>query len=232
LNEIQTRYLDIKKQIESVCLKNQIDPSTVQLLAVSKKQPIEKIKFVFELGQKYFGENYVQEALEKQKSLIPIPISWHFIGHLQRNKVKDVVGQFEMIHSVDSMDLAIKISQKAEEKGLSQKILLELNLAQEKSKGGMSKEELELQFQKMIQLPSIILSGLMVLPPPAIDPELVRPYFREAKIFFNKFLNQMTTKQKESWKFLSMGTTQDYLVAIQEGANIVRLGTAIFGERE
>lgn len=231
-SEIQERYLKIKKQIEDVCQKNNIEPTTVQLLAVSKKHSIEKIKFIFEKGQKLFGENYVQEALEKQKLLSSFPLTWHFIGHLQKNKVKDVVGHFDIIHSVDNMDLALKISQKAGERRIHQKILLELNLAQEESKGGFSKSDLEAQLLSLMQLPHLILSGLMLLPPPVEDAELVRPYFKEAKSYFNKFLNQLTNERKKDWSVLSMGTTQDFLVAIEEGATMIRLGTALFGERE
>lgn len=231
-NEIQERYSKIKKQIEQACLQCQRDPSSVQLLAVSKKQSLEKIQNLIDVGHTLFGENYVQEALSKQNLLRDRSLSWHFIGTLQRNKVKDVVGHFEIIHSVDSMELATKISQKASEMGIQQKILLELNVAQEASKNGFSQRELELHFESLLDLPHLTLAGLMLLPPPADNAELVRPYFKAAKEIFQKFSDQIPAARQSDWNSLSMGTTQDFTVAIQEGASIIRVGTAIFGERE
>lgn len=231
-SEIQERYKAIKKQIEKACYECQRDPSSVQLLAVSKKHSVEKIQSLIDVGQTLFGENYVQEALSKQNLLIDSSLSWHFIGTLQRNKVKDVVGHFEIIHSVDSMELAIKISQKASEKRIQQKILLELNVAQEASKSGFSQKELELQFESLLELPHLRLAGLMLLPPPVDNPELVRPHFKAANKMFQELLTHIPGERKADWNSLSMGTTQDFEVAIQEGASLIRVGTAIFGERE
>lgn len=231
-SEIQERYKAIKKQIEKACHECQRDPSSVQLLAVSKKHSVEKIQSLVDVGQTLFGENYVQEALSKQNLLRDSSLSWHFIGTLQRNKVKDVVGHFEIIHSVDSMELATKISQKASVQGIQQKILLELNVAQEASKSGFSPKELELQFESLLELPRLTLAGLMLLPPPVDNAELVRPYFKAANKMFQELLTQIPDDRKADWNSLSMGTTQDFEVAIQEGATIIRVGTAIFGERE
>ncbi|MEY4615796.1 MAG: hypothetical protein RJB66_756 [Pseudomonadota bacterium] len=202
------------------------------LLAVSKTHPSQMIEWAFEKGQLQFGENYVQEANAKQKELSSLPIEWHFIGHLQKNKVKNVVGAFSLIHSVDSLDLAAKISQKAHEQNIQQAILLEVNLGDESTKGGFTKESLSLVFHELQGLPHLTLAGLMALPPLHDDPELTRPYFRDLKNLFDQLKKQLPDSRKEAWKFLSMGTTHDFEVAIQEGANIVRVGTAIFGERE
>lgn len=231
-NEVQERYWNIKKQIEKACLECQRDPSSVQLLAVSKKQSIEKIKSLLDVGHTLFGENYVQEAMSKQILLSESSLSWHFIGTLQRNKVKDVVGHFEIIHSVDSMELATKISQKASEMGIHQTILLELNVAHEASKSGFSQKELEKQFESLLELPHLTLAGLMLLPPPVENPELIRPYFKASHEIFQRLSHQIPEDRKKDWNVLSMGTTQDFTVAIQEGASMVRVGTAIFGERE
>lgn len=231
-NEVQERYWNVKKQIEKACHESQRDTSSVQLLAVSKKQSVEKIKSLVEVGHTLFGENYVQEAISKQSLLSQNSLSWHFIGTLQRNKVKDVVGHFEIIHSVDSMELAAKISQKASKMGIHQTILLELNVAHEVSKSGFSQKELERQFEFLLELPHLTLAGLMLLPPPVENAELVRPYFKAVKEIFARLLHQIPEERKKDWSVLSMGTTQDFAVAIQEGSSMVRVGTAIFGERE
>jgi len=230
--KIRESYLKIQQQIESCCRQSHRDPSSVQLLAVSKTHSPEQIKFVLSLGQMDFGENYVQESVEKQKILSSFPITWHFIGKLQRNKVKDVVGRFEIIHSVDSIELATKISQKARELNIHQKILFEVNLAQEKSKSGFLKSELDQNFESLVSLPHLHFSGLMIMPPLVENAELVRPFFKEAKNFFDQLKNRGSSERQKDWKILSMGTTQDYWVAIEEGATLIRIGTAIFGERD
>jgi PLP dependent protein len=191
------------------------------LLAVSKFQTIEKIAELAQQGQKYFAENYVQEALEKIKLLHHLNLHWHFIGHLQKNKVKLIVGQFDLIHSVDSIELAEKISLATLEKKSQQKILLQINLAQEDSKGGFSEEEFKNLLPKIQELPGIKIVGLMTMPPLSNDPEESRPYFRRLReLAGNSNLSE-----------LSMGTSSDYKVALQEGATWIRLGTILFGER-
>lgn len=225
LNQSQSQNQNQKKS------QSQKKSSAVVLLAVSKRQTTEKIRWAFDAGQIDFGENYVQEALQKKKELMDLPIRWHFIGALQKNKVKDVVGQFDLIHSVDSFDLAKKISQKANEKDVNQPVLIEVNLAQENSKGGFDKKFLLDNFNQLTVLPNLILSGLMILPPPCENPESNRTYFRELKDLFELIKHMLPLEQQSEWKWLSMGTTQDYIVALEEGANLVRLGTALFGER-
>lgn len=189
------------------------------------------IQWAFEAGQIAFGENYVQEANAKQKELGHLPIEWHFIGQLQKNKVKNVVGAFTLIHSVDSFELAQKISQKAQELDLQQKILLEVNLGDEATKGGFHKSTLIDQFAEVCALANLELAGLMALPPLLEDPEQTRPFFKDLRILFNTLKTKLPEPRQSHWIFLSMGTTHDFPVAIEEGANIVRVGTAIFGER-
>jgi pyridoxal phosphate enzyme (YggS family) len=229
-NVIQ-RLQKVKAQIKDACTKAKINSCTINLLAVSKTHPSIMIQWAFEGGQIEFGENYVQEANAKQKELAQIPIQWHFIGQLQKNKVKNVVGAFALIHSVDSLELAQKISQKARELNIQQKILLEVNLGNEESKGGFHKSTVTEQFAVVCTLPNLELSGLMALPPLFDDPEQTRPYFRELRNLFDNLKTTLPKEQQSGWKFLSMGTTHDFPVAIEEGANIVRVGTAIFGER-
>lgn len=230
-DELKTRLRLIKDKVNSAAIKAGRDPQQVQLLAVSKTHPASLIQWAYEEGHIDFGENYVQEASEKQKSLAGLPLRWHFIGHLQKNKVKNVVGQFDLIHSVDSFALAQKISSQAQTLKIEQKILLEINLAGEESKGGFSSENLNAQWNELLSLPSLRLCGLMALPPLSSKAEESRPYFRKLSDIFLQFKNTMDSQRAEDWRFLSMGTTHDFEIAIEEGAHIVRVGTAIFGQR-
>jgi pyridoxal phosphate enzyme (YggS family) len=222
----------IQEQILATCQRAGRPSSAVALIAVSKTKPVEQIRWCFESGQIDFGENYVQEANQKQKDLSELPIRWHFIGKLQKNKVKFVVGQFALIHSVDSLALAQKISQKAAELKLRQKILLEVNLGDESTKSGFAVAEVPAILAEISKLDHLEVAGLMALPPLQNDPELTRPFFRELKTLFESLKTQLPPEQRSPWQYLSMGTTGDFKVAIEEGANLVRVGTAIFGERE
>jgi pyridoxal phosphate enzyme (YggS family) len=198
-----------------------------QILAVSKLQPVEKIRLLYSQGQRKFGENYVQEALEKQDQLKDLAdIEWHLIGRLQKNKAKFVVGHFALIHSVDSLELAQTLNRKASEAGLIQKVLLQLNLAEEASKGGLSLENLESLLPELEKLSSLQIRGLMTMPPLFDDPEEARPYFRQLAQLRIKLVSRLPDLLE-----LSMGTSSDYLVAAQEGATLVRLGTMLFGDR-
>ncbi len=202
---------------------------SLKVLAVSKLQPIQKIRNLSEKGHRLFGENYVQEALLKQDLLKDLDIDWHLIGTLQKNKVKLVVGKFELIHSVDSFELAQAISNQALKIKTLQKILLQINLAQEVSKGGLSREDLLRQWGEISTLSGIEITGLMTMPPLSDDPEEVRPYFRELSKIQTELIKY--NSGRHPLRELSMGTSHDYHVAIEEGATIVRLGTILFGER-
>jgi pyridoxal phosphate enzyme (YggS family) len=228
---LQENLLKVKAQIEEACFKSGVNSSGVTLLAVSKAHSCAAIQSVFEAGQLDFGENYVQEANRKQKELSLLPIRWHFIGQLQKNKVKFVVGAFDLIHSVDSIELAKKISLSAQSLGIQQKILLEVNLNDEQTKGGFPKQLMSTIFPEIVALPNLKLAGLMAFPPLFANPELVRPFFRELSFLFHNLKERLSENQVPTWHYLSMGTTHDFTIALEEGANLVRIGTALFGER-
>jgi pyridoxal phosphate enzyme (YggS family) len=213
---------EIQKQIQSADHRK-VGPT---LIAVSKLQSLEKIRNLYDQGQRHFGENYVQEALSKLDQLQSLGIIWHFIGSLQKNKVKHVVGLFEYIHSVDSLALAEIIDRKAQEKKITQKIFLQLNLASEDSKGGFSVSEFEDVWPKLHELQNIQICGLMTMPPLTNNADQNRPYFSQLRQ-----IQQKTQLHFPSCQFLSMGTSSDFLVAIEEGSHFIRLGTVLFGAR-
>ena len=220
----------IKKEIQEICQKSQRKADSVTLIAVSKTKPVSMVDEALKAGQEHFGENYVQELLEKYEFIKNRHIHWHFIGHLQRRKVKDIVGKIDLIHSVDSIDLMQEINKRAQEKNILQNVLIQINLAKEETKGGIFEENV-ISFFKNIN-PSfnhVRITGLMTLPPFFEDPEKARPYFkklRELKEEINK-QNIYPYPLTE----LSMGMSHDYAVAIEEEATIIRVGTKIFGER-
>lgn len=201
-------------------------PSNCRILAVSKLQSVESIRALAAQGQTDFGENYAQEAREKQNVLRNLPLDWHFIGSLQKNKAKEVVGNFDWIHSVDSLALAQVISKRAVEKGLRQKILVQMNLSGETTKGGFTREQLEKDWKLLSGYPGVEVRGLMTMPPLFENPEDARPYFRELREIRDRF-----AKSTPSFDQLSMGTSSDYRIAAEEGATWIRLGTILFGER-
>lgn len=202
---------------------------SLQIIAVSKLQALDKIRRLHGAGQTAFAENYAQEALLKQETLKDLDIEWHFIGTLQKNKAKMVVGKFVLIHSVDSFELARAISNQAEKIKTSQKILLQVNLAQEITKGGFDRESLLNQWSEIQALPGIEIEGLMTMPPLSDNPEDVRSYFKDLKDLQTELLKRGAGRHP--LHELSMGTSHDYHVAIEEGATIVRLGTILFGDR-
>jgi pyridoxal phosphate enzyme (YggS family) len=201
-------------------------PSSARILAVSKLQDAKRIRTLHQEGQKDFGENYVQEALAKQTTLADLPLSWHFIGHLQKNKVKDIVGRFSLIHSVDSLGLAEIIDRKSAEKSMRQKILLQMNLAGEATKGGFSESDLDRDWSALKAMPNLEIAGLMTMPPLFGEVEQTRPFFKQLR----KIRDRLAT-ELPSIRELSMGTSHDYRVAADEGATWLRLGTILFGER-
>jgi len=201
-------------------------PTDCEILAVSKLQSVEKIRKLYTTGQRLFAENYVQEAVEKQKQLADLKIEWHFIGHLQKNKAKLVVGNFTYIHSVDSLELAQTLDHAARMKNLTQKIFVQINLAREESKGGIHQEDLSHFLEKSAFLGNIQVVGLMTMPPLFDDPQRARPFFRELRELLK--IHQAKCPQLQK---LSMGTSSDYRIAAEEGSTIVRLGTILFGER-
>ena len=216
----------IRQRIAGACARSGRDASTVTLLAVSKTHPPETIREAVEAGQLMFGENKIQEAKAKIP-LCPGRARWQFIGHLQSNKVRDAVELFEMIQGVDSLSIAREISKRAEQAARKMPVLLEVNVAGEGSKFGYNPEQLLAELNELNALPRIEIHGLMAIPPYTPVPEKARPYFqklRELKTQAESILGVPLPQ-------LSMGMSGDFEVAIEEGATMVRIGTALFGER-
>jgi PLP dependent protein len=201
----------------------------VRLVAASKAVTVDRIREAIDAGVQIVGENRLQEALPKIEALKGARISWHFIGQLQRRKARAVVGVFDLIHSVDSLELAAEIDRWAKAAGLRQKILIEINLGTEPSKAGFLADEVEKAFPRLAALQHLAIDGLMAVPPLVREPEQSRPYFRNLRELAGRLMRQGLPGV--SLTQLSMGMSNDYVVAIQEGATLIRLGTAIFGGR-
>ena len=217
----------IQQRIRAVCQRTGRDPNSVSLLAVAKTHPPEAVAAAAALGLSLFGENKVQEARAKIP-LCPGRLRWHFIGHLQSNKCREAVELFAMIESVDSLALAQEINKRAEAAAKTMPILLEVNVAGEASKFGYQPERLLVELKALNALPRIEIHGLMAVPPWSSLPESSRPHFRrlrELKLQCEQILGAPLP-------LLSMGMSGDFEVAIEEGATIVRVGTALFGERK
>jgi len=216
----------IQQRIRAACERAGRAADSVTLLAVSKTHPPETIQAVAELGQISFGENKIQEAKAKIP-LCPGRCRWHFIGHLQSNKCRDAVDLFEMIQSVDSLALAQEINKRADAAGKTMKVLLEVNVAGESSKFGYAPEKLLDELKQINALPKIEIHGLMTIAPWTPEPEKVRPVFRKLRELKQRAEQELGALLPE----LSMGMSGDYEIAIEEGATIVRVGTALFGQR-
>jgi len=217
----------IQQRIRDACQRAGRDENSVQLLAVSKTHPAEAIQETVNAGQIFFGESKIQEAKAKIP-LSPGKARWHFIGHLQSNKVRDAVELFEMIQSVDSLNLAKEISKRCEQAAKTMPILLEVNVAGEGSKFGYKPEQLLAELEKINSLPKIEVHGLMAIPPYATDAEKSRPYFQRLR----ELKSQCEEILAATLPHLSMGMSGDFEIAIEEGATIVRVGTALFGARQ
>ncbi len=202
---------------------------SVRLVAVTKTVKVEDIAEGVGAGLSILGENRVQDALGKIPSFTQAPVQWHFIGQLQRRKVRSVIGSFELIHSVDTVDLAHEIDRRAGEAGRRQNVLLEVNIGGEPTKAGFHPDDIVHSIARLAQLPHMCIKGLMTIPPPTADPDSARPYFRKLHDLARQLaaLALPTVSMDE----LSMGMSNDYEVAIEEGATLVRVGTAIFGAR-
>lgn len=218
----------VARRIQDACRRAGRSPEEVTLIAVSKTKPISALEEAYRAGARDFGENKVQELVDKAQSL-PEDIRWHMIGHLQRNKVKYIVDKVFLIHSVDSLRLAEEISKEALKKQTQVNILVEVNVAGEDSKYGTSAEEAILLVEAISQLPSIHIKGLMTIAPYVETPEENRQYFKKLKQLAVDIINKNIDNVTMS--VLSMGMTGDFEVAVEEGASYVRVGTGIFGER-
>lgn len=226
--DIKMNYVQVLHNIKNACDKAGRNKEDVTLIAVSKTKPVEMLQEVYNAGCRDFGENKVQEIMDKYDKL-PSDVRWHMIGHLQTNKVKYIVDKVYMIHSVDSMKLAKEISKEALKKNVTVKILLEVNVAKEESKFGMMSEEVKNFYKEVIDLPGLEVCGLMTIAPYVENAEENRQYFVNLKQLVVDIADEKT--DNKSVDELSMGMTGDYEVAVEEGATYVRVGTGIFGER-
>ncbi len=215
----------VRERIRSACLRSGRNPEDVVLLAASKTRTPEEIREAFEAGVKVFGENRVQEAVAKVEALRDIPVEWHMVGHLQRNKARHAVKIFELIHSVDDEELAVEVNRRASSIGKVQRVLIQVKLSEEKF--GCPPELLEKLVSTVLELENLRLEGLMVIPPYPENPEDSRPYFSKLR----ELKEEVESRFGVRLPHLSMGMTNDFEVAIEEGATIVRIGTAIFGMR-
>ena len=220
---VAENYRYVLKKVEEACARSGRDPKDVTLIAVSKTKPIEMIEEAMEAGARVFGENKVQELCDKYEQL-PKDLHWHLIGHLQRNKVKYIVDKAELIHSVDSLKLAQSISQHASEIGKVQKILVQINNANEEQKFGFSKEEIFEVLPEILKLPSVEVVGVMNMAPLGIAEEEIGRLFEEIKEIRNFLEEQYGCKLPE----ISMGMSQDYYIAVKHGATMLRIGRKLF----
>ncbi|MGE0527824.1 MAG: YggS family pyridoxal phosphate-dependent enzyme [Bdellovibrionales bacterium] len=222
----------LRERVHAACRRSGRPEDAVQILAVSKYQSLNKIREAFDCGQRDFAENYVQEALYKQEQLYAMPVNWHFIGRIQSNKVKFLAGRFSKIHSVDRGSIVETLHRLAPQR--PQQIFLQFNAANESTKAGADEIEIENLMNFILERDHIRTLGLMVMPPPTDTPATVRPYFMRARKLMERLRAQLTPEMRERHPLneLSMGTSQDYEVAIEEGSTWIRVGTDVFGPRE
>lgn len=226
---VKENLMEVESRVQEACRRAGRPREDVLLIAVSKTKPVELIREIMETGTKDFGENKVQEMCNKIEE-IKEPLNWHLIGHLQRNKVKYIVDKACLIHSVDSIRLAEEIQKEAVKKGVQKvSVLIEVNMAQEESKDGISASETEELVREIAKLPNLQIRGLMTIAPFVENPEENRVHFQAMRRLRDqlKAMNIPGVEMEE----LSMGMTNDFEVAIEEGATMIRVGTAIFGER-
>jgi pyridoxal phosphate enzyme (YggS family) len=226
---IASNIEQIHQHIAAACARVGRDPQEVRLIAVSKTKPAAMVAEAAAAGQRLFGESYVQEFAEKVEQ-VALPVEWHFIGGLQSNKVKYLRGKVTLIHSVDRLSLAAEIDRQWAKIGRNSDILIQVNLAGEESKSGTSEEEASALIRQVAALKHVRIRGLMTLPPFLEDPQAVRPYFRRLRLLAEEVAAQNIPGVEMNE--LSMGMSHDFEVAVEEGATLVRVGTAIFGERQ
>ncbi len=219
----------IRQKIAGAAERSGRKPDDIRLLAVSKRQGFEKVREAFQCGQVLFGENYLQEAKDKIARLDP-SISWHFIGHLQSNKARTAVEFFQMVETVDRLKIAQALDNHAAALGRCLDILVQVNIGHEKQKSGVEPQDAGQLIQEVGKLKHLRVRGLMAMPPYAASPEKSRPYFKALKTMSVQFTAQGLFSQNSPVE-LSMGMSGDFIVAVEEGATLVRVGTALFGKR-
>jgi hypothetical protein len=226
MNSIAENLQRVREQMAQAAANTGRALEELELVAITKTHPADAVREAIGAGQTLFGESRVQEARGKIPEL-PSNIRWHFVGHLQKNKVRYALPLFELIHSVDSLALAEEINRIAQEEGLHPRVLLEVNVGGEGSKFGFAPEKLRTELESLLTLPRLSILGLMCIPPIAEEAEASRKYFVQLR----EFRDSLQTEFRVDLAKLSMGMTQDYWIAVEEGATLVRVGTAIFGER-
>jgi pyridoxal phosphate enzyme (YggS family) len=226
MTEIVANLEQVRMQIAEAAKKSGRGLDEIELVAISKTHEAEKVRAAFDAGQQLFGESKVQEARAKIP-LLPSAARWHFVGRLQKNKIRHALPLFELFHSVDSLELAQQMNRIADEEGAHPRVLLEVNVAGEGSKIGFAPDALRAQMQTLLELPRLTIEGLMTIPPLAPEAEASRQYF----VALRELRDQFTSEFQMALSHLSMGMTGDFVVAIEEGATLVRVGTAIFGKR-
>ena len=225
MNSLQASRNQVLQQIEDACKQAQCEPESVQLLAVSKTQPSESLREMYQAGQRAFGENYLQEALDKIENLNDLDIEWHFIGHVQRNKTKHLASSFAWVHGVDRLIIAERLSGQREVSQVPLNICLQVNIDAQDSKDGCQPNEVAELVKRISQLPQLKLRGLMVIPAPNNTQA-----FSDAKQLFEQVKSEHA--HPEDWDTLSMGMSGDMTEAIAAGSTMVRVGTALFGARD
>lgn len=228
-NNIQNNLEIVQKKIKNAALRVNRDPRTIRLIAVTKTVSVDHVHEAIAAGITLFGENYIQEARSKIESIGRDDISWHFIGHLQSNKAKYAARLFDMIHSVDSVNLARELDKRAKKENRVLPILIQVNIAQVAAKYGTNPAKLIALIRNIAPFENISVRGLMTMPPYFNEPEKVRPYFRELKKLQSRLKEEGIPNIR--MEELSMGMTGDFEAAVEEGATMVRIGTALFGKR-
>ena len=216
----------VRGKIAQAAAKADRSESEIELVAVTKTHPAEKVREAVEAGHTLFGESRVQEARAKIPELSST-LRWHFVGHLQKNKIRHALPLFELFHGVDSLALAQDMDRIADEEGMNARMLLEVNVAGEGSKFGFKAEDLRAEMESLLELPRLSIEGFMCIPPLADEAEASRKFFVQLR----ELRNSLETEFDVKLPHLSMGMTQDFWIAVEEGATLVRVGTAIFGER-
>jgi PLP dependent protein len=226
MEQIAENLESVRAKIADAAKKSGRSLADIELVAISKTHEAEKVRAALDAGQQVFGESRVQEARAKIP-LLPSGVRWHFVGRLQKNKIRQALPLFELFHSVDSIELAREMNRIAEEEGVHPRVLLEVNVAGEGSKIGFALDFLRAEMETLLALPRLSIEGLMAIPPLAPEAEASRKYFSALRDARDQFAAQFQVKLQQ----LSMGMSGDFAVAIEEGATLVRVGTAIFGKR-
>ncbi|MFP3983910.1 MAG: YggS family pyridoxal phosphate-dependent enzyme [Desulfurivibrionaceae bacterium] len=231
MEDIKENLRLIRQRINSAAERAERDPASIRLVAVSKRHDVQAVLRALEAGQLIFGENYLQEAREKIEKVKRVPgLNWHFIGHLQSNKAGQAACLFDMIETVDRLKLAKALDRYAGEARRILPVLIQVNIGREEQKAGVNPEETEELISRVKEFPALRVRGLMTMPPQRNDPEEVRPWFRELRLMAEDFRSKGLFAEDNRVE-LSMGMSHDFETAIEEGATLVRVGTAIFGSR-